>query len=107
MFVVSKRNIILPGPDGKKFHMPNKAHSGLLLCSGCVELGEIFLKHLRRVASSAAANVGATLGDSSVTYDTAALTRATEGWGDLNATQYGQMLATRAPRAGMGGTYVI
>lgn len=22
MFVVSKRNIILPGPDGKKFHMP-------------------------------------------------------------------------------------
>ncbi len=49
----------------------------------------------------------ATLGDSSVTYDTAALTRATEGWGDLNATQYGQMLATRARMAGMGGTYVI
>lgn len=22
MFVVSKRNIILPGPDGEKFHMP-------------------------------------------------------------------------------------
>lgn len=49
----------------------------------------------------------AALGDSSVTYDTAALTRATEGWGDLNATQYGQMLATRARMAGMGGTYVI
>lgn len=22
MFVVSKRNIMLPGPDGQKFHMP-------------------------------------------------------------------------------------
>ena len=49
----------------------------------------------------------ATLGDSSVSYDTDALTRATADWGDLNATQYGQMLATRARLAGMGGTYVI
>jgi len=49
----------------------------------------------------------AQLGDSSVSYDTDALTRATEGWGDLNATQYGQMLASRARMAGMGGTYVI
>ena len=49
----------------------------------------------------------ATLGDSSVSYDTDALTRATAGWGDLNATQYGQLLATRARLAGMGGTYVL
>lgn len=49
----------------------------------------------------------AQLGDSSVSYDTGALTQATEGWGDLNATQYGQMLATRARLAGMGGTYII
>lgn len=49
----------------------------------------------------------ATLGDSSVTYDTDALTKATADWGDLNATQYGQMLATRARLAGMGGTCVI
>lgn len=49
----------------------------------------------------------ATLGDSSVSYDTDALTRATAGWGGLNATQYGQLLATRARLAGMGGTYVL
>ena len=49
----------------------------------------------------------AALGDSSVTYDTDALTRATADWGDLNATQYGQLLATRARLVGMGGTYVI
>lgn len=49
----------------------------------------------------------ASLGDSSVSYDTDALTRATAGWGGLNATQYGQLLATRARLAGMGGTYVL
>ena len=49
----------------------------------------------------------ATLGDSSVSYDTAALTKATENWGDLNATRYGQELATKARMVGMGGTYVI
>lgn len=49
----------------------------------------------------------ATLGDSSVSYDTSSLTKATEGWGDLNATQYGQMLATKARLVGLGGTYVI
>lgn len=49
----------------------------------------------------------AALGDSSVSYDTDALTKATADWGDLNATQYGQILATRARLAGMGGTYAI
>ena len=49
----------------------------------------------------------AALGDSSVTYDTDALTKATADWGDLNATQYGQLLASRARLAGMGGSYVI
>ena len=48
-----------------------------------------------------------TLGDTSVSYDTDALTKATEDWGGLNATQYGQMLATEARLVGMGGTYVI
>ena len=49
----------------------------------------------------------ATLGDASVEYTTDPLTEATSGWGDLNATQYGQLLATRARLAGMGGSYVI
>ena len=48
-----------------------------------------------------------TLGDTSVSYDTDALTKATEDWGGLNATQYGQMLATEARLVGMGGTCVI
>lgn len=49
----------------------------------------------------------ATLGDSSVSYDTTALTKGTEDWGDLNATSYGQMLANRAKLIGLGGSYVI
>ena len=46
----------------------------------------------------------ATLGDSSVTYDTGAVTKGTEDWGDLNATTYGQMLANRAKLIGLGGS---
>lgn len=49
----------------------------------------------------------ATLGDSSVTYDTTALTQGTAEWGDLNSTVYGQMLANRAKLIGAGGSYAI
>ena len=49
----------------------------------------------------------ATLGDSSVSYDTSVLTKGTEDWGDLNATTYGQMLANRAKLIGAAGTLVI
>ena len=49
----------------------------------------------------------ATLGDSSVSYDTTAVTKGTEDWGDLNSTTYGQMLANRAKLVGLGGSYAI
>lgn len=49
----------------------------------------------------------ATLGDSSVTYDTSAITQGTAEWGDLNSTTYGQMLANRAKLVGLGGSYAI
>ena len=49
----------------------------------------------------------ATLGDASVTYDTAAITAGTEDWGDLNSTTYGQILANRAKLIGLGGTFVL
>lgn len=49
----------------------------------------------------------ATLGDSSVSYDTEAVTRALSEWGDFNATSYGQQFATRARLVGMGGMGVI
>lgn len=49
----------------------------------------------------------ATLGDASVTYDTAAITAGTEDWGDLNSTTYGQILANRAKLIGMGGTLAL
>jgi len=62
-------------------------------------------------AAAAGALVGvvssAKLGQDSVTFDTDALTKATADWGDLNATQYGQLLASRARLAGMGGCYVL
>lgn len=49
----------------------------------------------------------AKLGDSEVSYDTSAVTKSTEDWGDLNATVYGQQLASRARLVGMSGTLVI
>lgn len=49
----------------------------------------------------------ATLGDSSVSYDTSAVTKGTEDWGDLNSTTYGQILANRAKLIGMAGTLVL
>lgn len=49
----------------------------------------------------------ATLGDSSVTYDTSAITAGTEDWGDLNSTTFGQMFANRAKLIGLTGTLVI
>ena len=62
-------------------------------------------------AAASGAPVGvvksATLGDASVSYDTAALTAGTEDWGDLNSTTYGQILANRAKLIGMGGTMVL
>lgn len=49
----------------------------------------------------------ATLGDSSVSYDTGAVTAALSEWGDFNATSYGQQFATRARLAGMSGMGII
>ena len=49
----------------------------------------------------------ATLGDSSVSYDTTSVTHGTADWGDLNATTYGQMLANRAKLIGAAGSYAI
>lgn len=49
----------------------------------------------------------ASLGDASVSYDDGSTTMATQGWGDLNATMYGQLLATKARFIGMGGTLVL
>lgn len=49
----------------------------------------------------------ATLGDSSVSYDTSSITAGTADWGDLNSTTYGQMFANRAKLIGMSGMYVI
>ena len=49
----------------------------------------------------------AALGDSSVEYDTSAVTTALSEWGDFNATSYGQQFATRARLVGMGGMGII
>ena len=48
-----------------------------------------------------------TVGDASVSCDTAAITAGTEDWGDLNSTTYGQMFANRAKLIGMAGMLVI
>lgn len=58
-----------------------------------------------------AANVGtmrtASLGDTSVSYDNAAVNAGTEKWGAWNLTTYGTQLATMARMLGIAGTYAI
>ncbi|MDR1439002.1 MAG: DUF4054 domain-containing protein [Clostridiales bacterium] len=62
-------------------------------------------------AAGSGASVGsvksASFGDRSVSYDTRAIEAATERWGALNATAYGQQLASEAQFVGLGGTYAI
>ena len=66
-------------------------------------------------STAASANSGAviglvtsaSLGDSSVSYDTKAIVAATEKWGAWNATTYGQILVTEARLVSMGGAYII
>ena len=48
----------------------------------------------------------ATMGDTQISYDNAAVTIGTEKWGSWNATQYGQQLATLARLVGMGGMWI-
>ena len=48
-----------------------------------------------------------TMGDVSVAYDTSAVSAATSEWGNLNATKYGQTLASMARLVGMAGSYAI
>lgn len=77
----------------------------------------MYLKTFREFSNSPseAADTGArtgivkraTLGDSSVEYDTGSVIGSTEAWGDLNATSYGQQLASMARIAGLGGSYVL
>ena len=49
----------------------------------------------------------ASVDDASVTYDTSAVVKGTEKWGNWNATKYGQQLASEARLYGLGGTLVI
>lgn len=82
------------------------AHYATLSLRGYAESNE-----LPEQAAASGALVGmakaATLGDASVTYDTAAITAGTEDWGDLNSTTYGQMFANRAKLIGLAGMYVL
>ena len=58
-----------------------------------------------------AGNVGtvktATLGDTSLSYDNAAINSGTEKWGTWNLTRYGSQLATMARMIGIAGMYAI
>lgn len=49
----------------------------------------------------------ASLGDASVSYDTSAVTQATQQWGQFNLTSYGQQFASIARLYCLGGAYVI
>lgn len=64
---------------------------------------------LQAAENGAAAGLvhSASIGVDSVTFDNSALTASTNPWGSLNATQYGQQLATMARLVGMGGCYVL
>jgi hypothetical protein len=64
-----------------------------------------------KAAAGSGASVGAvksaSLGDSSVSYDTSASAAATEKWGSWNETSYGRTLVTEARLVALGGSYII
>lgn len=49
----------------------------------------------------------ASLGDASVSYDTSAVTQATQQWGQFNLTTYGQQYASLARLCCLGGSYIV
>ena len=88
-----------------------KGKEGRLLIGMAVAVLVVILCLMLDVRIGVGALVGivksATLGDSSVSYDTTSVTQGTADWGDLNGTTYGQMLANRAKLIGAAGSYAI
>lgn len=109
MFIERANNAITPDKWGDAWEYA----AGLYVAHFCAMYLQTYSPNSETPGQAAATGgltgviKSATLGDSSVTYDTDALTQATSEWGSLNATKYGQMLATEARLVGMGGTYVI
>ena len=109
-FVAMANDTIFPDVWGYSYEYA----AGLYVAHHCA----LYLKTYSLGGSPSAAavagnsdNVGvvksATMGDTSVTYDNAAVTSGTEKWGTWNATQYGAQLVTLARSNGIAGSYVI
>lgn len=109
MFVDNANSAIQPGRWFEKWRYACGLYVAHYLTLYLRTYSDRSLNAAQAAASGATVGVvkSAALGDSSVSYDTEAITKATEKWGSLNATQYGQLLATEARLVGMGGTMVI
>lgn len=107
-FVNMANEAIFPDAWGSSYELA----AGLYVAHHCA----LFLKNYVPGGSASAAqaigeNIGvvksATMGDTSVTYDNAAITAGTEKWGTWNATQYGSQLVTMARSLGIAGAFIV
>lgn len=108
-FIAQANDSILPSRWGSLWRYA----AGLYVA----HFGAMYLKTYQDGSASGAAVAGkaaqvgavksAQMGNTSISYDNAAVTAGTEKWGAWNATQYGQQLVTLARQVGMGGMYVI
>lgn len=108
MYINSANRTIIPSRWGPDWRMA----AGLFMAHLCALRLQTFANG--STPAQVAANSGnsgivksATMGDTSVSYDNAAVNSGTEKWGSWNLTKYGSQLATMARMIGIAGMYVI
>lgn len=107
-FIESANTTIIPSRWGSDWRIA----AGLFVAHLCALRLQTFANG--STPAQVAANSGnsgivksATMGDTSVSYDNAAVNAGTEKWGSWNLTKYGSQLATMARMIGISGMYVI
>lgn len=110
MFIEQANNSIIPGRWGKMWRYCAGLYVAHFAALYAMTYTESENSTLSTLAASSGANgviSKATMGDTTVEYDTSAATSGTQSWGVWNDTKYGQQLIAYARMLGGGGIVVI
>ena len=108
MYLNSANRTIIPSRWGPDWRMA----AGLFMAHLCALRLQTFSdgstpSHVAANSGNSGTVKSATMGDTSISYDNAAVNSGTEKWGSWNLTRYGSQLATMARMIGIAGMYVI